>query len=48
VILINPNTGKPVDVADAFVGRLLEAGFTEPEKKAGDAPKRRGRPRKSE
>ena len=55
MILVNPNTGKPVDVAEAFVDRLTRAGFreqepdvVEPEKDSAPASKRRGRPRKSE
>lgn len=51
--LNNPHTGKPVDVADAYVDRLLAAGFTKAEKKQEPEPEqaekpRRGRPRKSE
>lgn len=55
MILVNPNTGKPVDVAEAFVDRFTRAGFreqepeaVEPEKESAPASKRRGRPRKSE
>lgn len=52
MILTNPHTGKPVDVADAHVDRLLVAGFTKAEKKAEPTPEaekpRRGRPSKSE
>jgi hypothetical protein len=53
MILVNPNTGKPVDVAEAFIDRLTLAGFKEQEpeaveKDSAPASKRRGRPRKSE
>lgn len=53
MILTNPHTGKPVDVADAHVDRLLAAGFKRVEKKQEPEPEqaerpRRGRPRKSE
>jgi hypothetical protein len=44
VILINPNTGKPVDVAAEFIDRLIRAGFRKPE----DVPKpKTGRRRKA-
>lgn len=55
MLLVNPYTGKAVDVAEAFVDRLTRAGFKEQEPDVVDsevesapAPKRRGRPRKSE
>ena len=50
MILVNPNTGKPVDVAEAFVGRFTRAGFKEQEpakveqvEQVDTAPKRRSR-----
>jgi hypothetical protein len=30
-ILLNPNTGKPVDVADAYIDVFTRAGFKEQE-----------------
>ena len=56
MLLVNPYTGKAVDVAEAFVDRLTRAGFKEQEPEAVEsdesgsapAPKRRGRPRKSD
>lgn len=53
MILTNPHTGKPVDVSDGSVDRLLAAGFTKAEKKQEPEPEqaerpRRGRERKSE
>jgi hypothetical protein len=49
VILINPYTGKEVDASEEASTVLIAAGFRErePEEKH-EAPKRRGRPRKSE
>jgi hypothetical protein len=54
-VMVNPNTGKPVDIAAAYVDRFARAGFKEQEPevvepvKADSAPApRRGRPRKSE
>jgi len=48
-LMVNPNTGKLVDVADAYVDQLSRAGFKEqePAPAAAEKPKR-GRPRKSE
>lgn len=55
MLLVNPNTGKLVDVADAYVDQLRRAGFKEQESEAVEssedaapAPKRRGRSRKAE
>lgn len=44
-LLVNPNTGKLVDVAPAFVDQLSRAGFKkqEPVPEATKAPARRGR-----
>lgn len=52
MILVNPFTGKLVDVSDEFVDQLSRAGFKEQEPEAVEAdevsaPPRRGRPRKS-
>lgn len=54
MILVNPHTGKLVDVPDeGVVGQLLRAGFREQEPEVVEpvevsAPPRRGRPRKSD
>lgn len=48
-LMVNPNTGKLVDVAPAFVDQLSRAGFKEQEP-APEAPRasaRKGRPRKT-
>lgn len=54
MLLVNPHTGKLVDVADAFVDQLLGAGFKKQEPEdvtpvegVAPAPRRRGRPAKN-
>ena len=48
-LMVNPNTGKLVDVASAYVDQLSRAGFKEqePAPEATKAPVRRGRTRKT-
>ena len=51
MLLINPFTGKLVNVSEEFVDQLSRAGFKKQEPEAvepvkGSAPPRRGRPRK--
>lgn len=49
MLMVNPNTGKLVDVAPAFVDQLSRAGFKEqePASEVVKAPVRRGRARKT-
>lgn len=46
MLLLNPNTGKPVDVSAEFVDRFVRAGFKKQEPAVEQkAPVRKGRSR---